>query len=131
MGAVYQDRSIKSFSGTFQLIEIFCLDPLGNTVIFSNKPAFPSLLQTDKVQEKTDKIKKIGVLTSGGDAPGMNPSVRAIVRYGISKGCEIFAVYEGYQGLVDGGIKKMDWKSVRGYLSVVNIKHDCKVNLEN
>ncbi|CAO3674658.1 unnamed protein product [Rhizopus stolonifer] len=118
LGAVYQDRSIKSFSGTYQLIEIFCLDPLGNTVIFSNKPAFPSLLQTDKVQEKTDKIKKIGVLTSGGDAPGMNPSVRAIVRYGISKGCEIFAVYEGYQGLVDGGIKNMDWKSVRGYLSV-------------
>ncbi|KAG1253837.1 hypothetical protein G6F68_011143 [Rhizopus microsporus] len=65
-----------------------------------------------------DKVKKIGVLTSGGDAPGMNACVRAVVRYGISKGCEVFAVYEGYQGLVDGGIKRMDWKSVRGYLAV-------------
>ncbi|CEG79512.1 Putative 6-phosphofructokinase [Rhizopus microsporus] len=124
LGCDYQDRSIKSFSGTFQLIEVYCLDPLNNTVIFSNKPSFPSLLESapagliDDINEKQDKIKKIGVLTSGGDAPGMNACVRAVVRYGISKGCEVFAVYEGYQGLVDGGIKKMDWKSVRGYLSV-------------
>ncbi|KAI9244769.1 6-phosphofructokinase [Sporodiniella umbellata] len=118
LGVVYQDRSIQSFSGTFQLIEIYCLDPLNNTVIFSNKPAFPSLLETQPEVTRPEKVKKIGVLTSGGDAPGMNASVRAVVRYGISKGCEVFAVYEGYQGLVDGGIQKMDWKSVRGYLSV-------------
>lgn len=42
--------------------------------------------------------QKIAVLTSGGDAPGMNAVVRAVVRYGITKGCDIFAVYEGYQG---------------------------------
>ncbi|KAI8971538.1 6-phosphofructokinase [Mycotypha africana] len=64
------------------------------------------------------KCKKIGILTSGGDAPGMNACVRAVVRYGISKGCEVFAVYEGYQGLVDNGIKKMEWKDVRGFLSI-------------
>lgn len=122
MGSTYQDRSIKSFSGTFQLIEIYCLDPLNNTIVFSNKPSLPSLLENSYpgVPEKKDKVKKIGVLTSGGDAPGMNACVRAVVRYGISKGCEVFAVYEGYQGLVDGGIKRMDWKSVRGYLAVVN-----------
>lgn len=77
---------------------------MNNTVIFSNKPSFPSLLENapigliDDINEKKDKIKKIGVLTSGGDAPGMNACVRAVVRYGISKGCEVFAVYEGYQG---------------------------------
>ncbi|KAG0796372.1 hypothetical protein G6F16_002053 [Rhizopus arrhizus] len=120
LGSTYQDRSIKSFSGTFQLIEIYCLDPLNNTIVFSNKPSLPSLLENSYpgVPEKKDKVKKIGVLTSGGDAPGMNACVRAVVRYGISKGCEVFAVYEGYQGLVDGGIKRMDWKSVRGYLAV-------------
>ena len=106
MGCPYQDRSIKSFSGTFQLIELYSLDPLNNTVIFANKPAFPSLLATplsgpgsaEEAGENLGKIRKIGVLTSGGDAPGMNASVRAVVRYGISKGCEVFAVYEGYQG---------------------------------
>lgn len=106
MGCPYQDRSIKSFSGTFQLIELYSLDPMNNTVIFANKPAFPSLLETplcgpgssEEAAEKMGKSKKIGVLTSGGDAPGMNACVRAVVRYGISKGCEVFAVYEGYQG---------------------------------
>lgn len=106
MGCPYQDRSIKSFSGTFQLIELYSLDPLNNTVVFANKPSFPSLLDTplsgagstEEAAEKMGKIRKIGVLTSGGDAPGMNPCVRAVVRYGISKGCEVFAVYEGYQG---------------------------------
>lgn len=106
LGCPYQDRSIKSFSGTFQLIELYSLDPLNNTVVFANKPSFPSLLETplsgagsaEEAAEKLGKIRKIGVLTSGGDAPGMNPCVRAIVRYGISKGCEVYAVYEGYQG---------------------------------
>ncbi|CAO3624551.1 unnamed protein product [Mucor hiemalis] len=126
LGRPYQDKSIKSFSGTFQLIELYTLDPLNNTVIFVNKPAFPSLLETpltgpgstEEASAQLGVSKKIGVLTSGGDAPGMNACVRAVVRYGISKGCEVFAVYEGYQGLVDNGIKKMDWKSVRGYLSI-------------
>ena len=42
--------------------------------------------------------KRIGVLTSGGDAPGMNAAVRAIVRYSIYKHCEVYAIYEGYDG---------------------------------
>ncbi|OZJ03459.1 hypothetical protein BZG36_02750 [Bifiguratus adelaidae] len=64
--------------------------------------------------------KRIGVLTSGGDSPGMNPAVRAIVRTGIARGCEVFAIYEGYQGLVDGGdkIRKLEWEDVHGWLRV-------------
>ena len=63
--------------------------------------------------------KKIAVMTSGGDAPGMNGAVRAVVRMAIARECEAFCVYEGYEGLVQGGdmIKKAEWDDVRGYLS--------------
>ncbi|GFP57339.1 ATP-dependent 6-phosphofructokinase [Trichoderma asperellum] len=63
--------------------------------------------------------KKIAVMTSGGDSPGMNAVVRAVVRMTIHMGCDAFCVYEGYEGLVQGGdfIKKMGWDDVRGFLS--------------
>jgi 6-phosphofructokinase 1 len=62
--------------------------------------------------------KRIAVLTSGGDAQGMNAAVRAVVRTALNKGAEIYAIYEGYQGLVEGGerLRKMDWDSVGGIL---------------
>jgi 6-phosphofructokinase 1 len=62
--------------------------------------------------------KRIAVLTSGGDAQGMNAAVRAVVRTALDKGMDIYAIYEGYQGMVDGGesIHKMDWDSVGGIL---------------
>ena len=62
--------------------------------------------------------KRIAVLTSGGDAQGMNAAVRAVVRTALDKGAEVYAIYEGYQGLVEGGprIHKMDWDSVGGIL---------------
>lgn len=63
------------------------------------------------------KRKRIAVMTSGGDSPGMNGSVRAVVRMAIDQGCDAFAVYEGYQGLVDGDIRQMLWDDVRGFLS--------------
>ncbi|XP_008586117.1 PREDICTED: 6-phosphofructokinase, muscle type [Galeopterus variegatus] len=58
--------------------------------------------------------KAIAVLTSGGDAQGMNAAVRAVVRVGIFTGARVFFVHEGYQGLVDGGdhIKEATWESV-------------------
>jgi 6-phosphofructokinase 1 len=64
--------------------------------------------------------KRIGVLTSGGDAPGMNAAVRAVVRMAIAKGCQPYGIIDGYQGLVDGGekIRPFSWNDVRGYLSV-------------
>ena len=52
-------------------------------------------------------IKKIGVLTSGGDAPGMNAAVRAVVRAGLSEGMEVFGIYGGYYGLYHNNIKQM------------------------
>ncbi|KAI9830436.1 MAG: hypothetical protein M1819_005688 [Sarea resinae] len=65
------------------------------------------------------KSRRIGVMTSGGDAPGMNGAVRAIVRMSIVRGCEAYAIHEGYEGLVQGGdyIKQMYWDDVRGFLS--------------
>ena len=57
-------------------------------------------------------MKRIGILTSGGDAPGMNAAIRAAVRKGISMGMEVYGIERGYEGLLDGDIKKMEWKSV-------------------
>jgi 6-phosphofructokinase 1 len=56
------------------------------------------------------EVKKlsIGVLTSGGDSPGMNAAIRAIVRAGISYGHDVYAIYNGYRGLVAGQIEKVD-----------------------
>lgn len=53
-------------------------------------------------------MKKIAVLTSGGDAPGMNACVRAVVRSGLKLGCEMYVIYEGYKGLVEGRIEQVD-----------------------
>lgn len=62
--------------------------------------------------------KRLGVMTSGGDAQGMNAAVRAVVRTALDRGVEVYAIYEGYQGMVDGGdyIRKMTWDSVGGIL---------------
>lgn len=57
-------------------------------------------------------MKRIGVLTSGGDAPGMNAAVRAVVRCGIERGMEVYGIYRGYEGLMDGDIRQMDLVSV-------------------
>ena len=58
------------------------------------------------------KVTKIGVLTSGGDAPGMNAAIRAIVRTGIYYGMEMYGVMRGYSGMVENDIFKMDSRSV-------------------
>ncbi len=66
----------------------------------------------------TPRVKRLGVLTSGGDAQGMNAAVRSIVRTAMDKGVDVYAIYEGYQGMVEGGerIQKMTWDSVGGIL---------------
>ena len=53
------------------------------------------------------RIKRIGVLTSGGDAPGMNAAIRAVVRTAIFNGCEAYGIFGGYQGLIEGDIKRL------------------------
>ncbi|XP_064188398.1 ATP-dependent 6-phosphofructokinase, platelet type isoform X2 [Anguilla rostrata] len=64
--------------------------------------------------------KAIAVLTSGGDAQGMNAAVRAVVRMGIYVGAKVYFIHEGYQGMVDGGdnIEEATWESVSSMLQV-------------
>ncbi len=57
-------------------------------------------------------IRKIGLFTSGGDAPGMNSAIRAIVRYGKHMGIEIVGIKRGYSGLIEGDMSDMDLSSV-------------------
>ena len=61
-------------------------------------------------------MKKIAVLTTGGDAPGMNPAIRAVVRYGISRKLEVMGVYRGWSGLINEEIKNFDHRSVSGII---------------
>lgn len=58
------------------------------------------------------KLKRIAVFTSGGDSPGMNASIRAVVRTGLFYNLEVFGIYHGYEGMIDGEIKKMESTSV-------------------
>ncbi|MEM5788842.1 MAG: 6-phosphofructokinase, partial [Syntrophobacteraceae bacterium] len=61
---------------------------------------------------------RLGVLTSGGDSQGMNAAVRSVVRTGLNLGAEVFAIYEGYRGMIEGGsfIRQMGWSDVGGIL---------------
>ncbi|ODV76337.1 6-phosphofructokinase subunit alpha [Cyberlindnera jadinii NRRL Y-1542] len=111
-------------------------DPLGNSLTFVTFPnpltgtitgdyfheqPLPKSVDIEDLAAPTQKKKKkIAVMTSGGDSQGMNAVVRAVVRAGIFYGCDVFAVYEGYTGLVKGGdlLKKMEWDDVRGWLAL-------------
>ncbi|XP_051818112.1 ATP-dependent 6-phosphofructokinase, platelet type isoform X1 [Antechinus flavipes] len=99
----------------------------------SQSPAAPAFtckdLAASATHQPTDKKlfenlsgagKVIGVLTSGGDAQGMNAAVRAVVRMGIYVGAKMYFVYEGYQGMVDGGnnIVEVTWECVSSILQV-------------
>lgn len=90
--------------------EEFTVSPT-NVTSMENSPSTASSSSNSK--------RKIAVMTSGGDSPGMNAAVRAVVRTGIYYGCDVYAVYEGYEGLLKGGnlLKKMQWSDVRGWLS--------------
>lgn len=113
-------------------------DPLGNVIRFMDRETFVAARQFKSVEEflhykqaqlapgpgpvgtttaTAGRRKKIAVMTSGGDSPGMNPAVRAIVRTAIYHDCDAYAVYEGYEGLVNDYIRKMEWDDVRSYLS--------------
>tara|TARA_B100001115_G_C15846548_1_gene426873 strand:- start:3242 stop:4225 length:984 start_codon:yes stop_codon:yes gene_type:complete len=63
------------------------------------------------------EINSIGVLTSGGDAPGMNAAIRAVVRAGNHYGKQVFGIYEGYQGLIENQILELNARSVKGILN--------------
>lgn len=57
-------------------------------------------------------IKKIGVLTSGGDAPGMNAAIRGVVRSALTEGLEVMGIYDGYLGLYEDRMVQLDRYSV-------------------
>src|SRR5258707_3208554 len=61
-------------------------------------------------------LKKIAVLTSGGDAPGMNAAIRAVTRGGLARGWEMYAVRNGYQGLLDAAFEEMLARNVGGII---------------
>ena len=63
-------------------------------------------------------MKRIAVLTSGGDAPGMNAAIRAVVRTGLYRGWEVFGVEQGYEGLIDGDMKPFKARDVSGILQM-------------
>ena len=65
----------------------------------------------------SNTIKRIAVLTSGGDAPGMNAAVRAVVRTSIFYKLECFVVYQGYQGLIEGNLKQVSARSVNNIVN--------------
>ncbi|EGW31115.1 phosphofructokinase alpha subunit [Spathaspora passalidarum NRRL Y-27907] len=113
--------SRQSFTSAQEFIDTRTQEVLNNRKAntLASKASVISLDDTELVKPKIRK-KKIAVMTSGGDAPGMNPAVRAVVRAGIYYGCDVFAVYEGYEGLVKGGdlLKKVEWADVRSYLSL-------------
>lgn len=60
----------------------------------------------------TSEIVRIGVFTSGGDAPGMNAAVRAVVRTALHEGKQVFGIRRGYQGMIEGDIEEMSHRSV-------------------
>src|SRR5690606_36498611 len=66
--------------------------------------------------QPTRALKRIAVLTSGGDAPGMNAAVRAVVRTALERGIEVFGVQKGFSGLVQGKLEPMDRSSVANIL---------------
>ena len=61
-------------------------------------------------------MKRVAVLTSGGDAPGMNAAIRAVVRCGVAKGWDMYGVRKGYRGLISGNIQQMGTRDVGGIL---------------
>jgi 6-phosphofructokinase 1 len=65
-----------------------------------------------------EERKRIGVLTSGGDAQGMNAAVRAVARTAMNRGVDVYAIHEGYRGMVEGGdyVRPLEWSAVGGIL---------------
>ncbi|WP_328701881.1 6-phosphofructokinase [Aestuariimicrobium ganziense] len=69
-------------------------------------------------QTNSERPVRLGILTSGGDAQGMNAAVRAAVRTALSRGVEVYTIHEGFQGMIDGGdgITRADWDDVGSIL---------------
>lgn len=71
---------------------------------------------TSTSNEERQEMKRVAVLTSGGDAPGMNAAIRAVVRCGVEKGWDMYGIRNGYAGLISGNIIQMGTRDVGGIL---------------
>lgn len=130
---------LRSYPNNVNPTEVYTLDPLGTIIGFTNNDSAYSNIPhhkhvaisntnasqmgnasiTSVFTEQHHGGKNIAVMTSGGDAPGMNANVRAIVRTTLARDCNAFVIHEGYSGLVKGGpkfIKKMKWSDVDNWL---------------
>ncbi|KAL6067198.1 ATP-dependent 6-phosphofructokinase, liver type [Balamuthia mandrillaris] len=79
-------------------------------------PSSSSSSSQEPLLLSAEGLDRIGVLTSGGDAQGMNAAVRAVVRVALQRGVRVFAICEGYKGLIDDTIVEMRWGDVGGIL---------------
>ncbi len=70
-----------------------------------------------EVEIKMAKFRKIGILTSGGDAPGMNAAIRAVTRKAINEGIEVVGINEGYNGLINGNLRSLDNRAVSNIIT--------------
>ncbi len=61
-------------------------------------------------------MRRIAVLTSGGDSPGMNPAIRAVTRTALHSGCEVYGVFRGYAGLIQNDMRRLEYKDVGGII---------------
>jgi 6-phosphofructokinase 1 len=76
----------------------------------------PCVISGNKKIIMAKKIKTIGILTSGGDAPGMNAAIRAVTRAGICNGFNIKGIYRGFDGLINGEVKPFTTENVSGII---------------
>ena len=79
-------------------------------------------LKKQKEKREMAEIKKIGVLTSGGDAPGMNAVIRAVTDKALYEGIEVVGIVGGYRGLIDNNIKKLDYEFVSDIIGIGGTK---------
>lgn len=68
------------------------------------------------MEEEKGKMKKLGILTGGGDCPGLNPVIRAVVRKGLAEGYEVLGIRFGWKGLIEDDVIPLDFSSVSGIL---------------
>lgn len=91
-----------------------------DTELTGTRVSFTQAIAETNEVDCSASTKSLGVLTSGGDAQGMNAALRAIVRMALFNDMKVYAIYEGYQGLVEGGemMKELSWSTVSGILQL-------------
>lgn len=90
----------------------------GDFFIQSHKIALCLMKPISRVPLLEKNSPRFAVLHTGSPAPGMNAAVRAVVRLAMDRGCEIYGVQRGFEGLIKGNLKKLEWTEVNGWASI-------------